>query len=113
MKIQRFQNYSGVTSFQNKLILGEKIISRSNREQKHELAIIKRMFKYNHLAGDIKVDLNKVYSFRIKDDNVTYTIKNKDNSRITIEDIIRELRLLLDKKESDSIKLRKITDGLG
>jgi hypothetical protein len=73
MQIQKIQNNNNYnTNFRQKLLFDTKTITRATRDEKHELAILKNMFKNNGIKGDIKIK------------------ENKNNS---IQDIIENLKL--------------------
>ena len=111
MNVQAIDNR---TNFQQKLILDGKTISRATREEKAELAEIKRMFKFNGLKGDIKVALNRVYSFKVSETEpkTNYTVSN-NNEKITVRDIIEHLKTKYSNTESNKILSRKVEDAFG
>ena len=111
MNVQAIDNR---TNFQQKLILDTKTISRATREEKAELAELKRMFKLNGLKGDIKVALNRVYSFKVSETEpkTSYTVSN-NNKKITVRDIIEHLKTKYSNTESNKILSRKVEDAFG
>ena len=96
-------------NFQQKLILDEKTISRATREEKAELAKIKRMFKYNEIKGDIKISLNKAYSFKVSETEpkIPYNVQNKNKTKITVKDIIEHLKQKFKNIESKKLNHEK------
>jgi len=103
------------TNFQQKLILDGKTISRATREEKAELSELKRMFKFNGLKGDIKVTLNKAYSFKVleTEPKTSYSVSNNNKTKITIRDIIEHLKTKYSEAETNKILSRKIEDAFG
>ena len=60
MQIQKIQNTNNYnTNFKQKLIFDTKTITRATKEEKHELAILKNIFKNNGIKGEIKIKENK------------------------------------------------------
>ena len=93
MQVQRIQsnnNYN--TNFKEKLKFDTKLISRATREEKSELALLKRLFKNYGFDGEIKV---------------------KNDKNVSIKDVIENLRSKFSEIEFEQKKLRKIQDGLG
>jgi hypothetical protein len=62
MQVQRISNNN--TNFKQKLKFDTRTIVRATREEKAELAFIKRMFKNNGIKGEIKVKENKNISIQ-------------------------------------------------
>ena len=59
MQIQMVYNSNHSPNFGEKLIFDKKLISRATREEKHELAILKKMFKDDGLNNDTVYISNK------------------------------------------------------
>lgn len=85
MQIQKIQNNNNYnTSFRQKLLFDAKTITRATKEERHELAILKNMFKNNGIKGKIKI---------------------KENKKISIQDIIKNLKLRYKETEAEKAKL--------
>ena len=77
MQIQKIQNNNYNTGFKQKLIFDTRLITRATREEKSELVLLKKLFQNNGQKGEVEV---------------------KNNSKMTVKDIIESLRFELDKK---------------
>jgi len=86
MQVQRIQsnnNYN--TNFREKLIFDTKLITRATREEKSELAMLKRLFKNYGFKGEIKV---------------------KNDKKISVQDVIENLKSKFGEIEHKQEELR-------
>jgi len=92
MQVQGVNGINSNLSFGEKLTFDKRLVSRATREEKNELALLRRLYRDNGFVGEIDV---------------------KNNKKLPVKDIIKNLYSEFSKIETEQKKLRIMEDAFG
>ena len=79
-------------SFGEKITFDKRLVARATKEEKNELSLLKRLYRDNGFIGEIEV---------------------KNNKKLKVQDIIKDLYSGFSKIETEQAKYRTIEDAFG